>query len=78
MLRQYSASDVVINAAESHHYDVPMTHPIARLVAAADTISASTPGARFDSKEIFIERMQQLEELIIGEDGVQKTYIMQA
>ena len=48
---------VIVNAAESHHYDVEMTHPISWIVAAADAMSASRPGARFDTKEFFIEKM---------------------
>lgn len=56
--------DVVINAAASHHYDVPMTHTISWIIAAADAISASRPGARFNTKELFIEKMSELEKLI--------------
>ena len=48
---------IIINAAESHHYDVAMTHPISWVVAAADAMSASRPGARFDTKELFIEKI---------------------
>ena len=48
---------VIINAAESHHYDVPISNPISWIVAAADAISASRPGARFNTKDLFIEKM---------------------
>lgn len=69
---------IIINAAESHHYDVPMTHPISWVIAAADALSASRPGARFDTKELFIEKMGELEKLIIEVSGVEKVHIMQA
>ncbi len=70
--------DVVINAAASHHYDVPMTHTISWIIAAADAISASRPGARFNTKELFIEKMSELEKLIYTIAGVDKVHIMQA
>jgi ribonucrease Y len=77
-LRKYSISDIIVNAAESHHYDVPMTHAISWIVAAADAMSASRPGARFNTKDLFIEKMGELEKLISGIEGVQKVHIMQA
>lgn len=78
LLRKYNVNDIIINTAEWHHGDIDITHPLWWIVTAADTLSASRPGARFDTRELFIERMQQLEELIKSEYGVQKTYIMQA
>jgi 2',3'-cyclic-nucleotide 2'-phosphodiesterase len=65
MLRKQSMDPIIINAAESHHYDVEMTSPYSWLVAAADAMSASRPGARFDTKEFFIEKMGELEKLIL-------------
>ena len=64
---------VIVNAAESHHYDVEMTHPISWIVAAADAMSASRPGARFDTKEFFIEKMGELEKLIREVEGLLQT-----
>ena len=78
MLRKRGLDPVIINAAEAHHYDVTMTHPISRVIAAADAMSASRPGARFDTKELFIEKMGELEKLIIEVKGVEKVHIMQA
>jgi len=68
----------VVNTAEGHHFDVPLTHPIGYVVVAADSISASRPGARFDTREIFLERMKELENLINTIPGVKKSHIMQA
>ena len=78
MLRKWGVDPIIINAAESHHYDVPMTHPISWVVAAADAMSASRPWARFDTKELFIEKMGELEKLIVEVEGVDKVHIMQA
>ena len=78
MLRKWWMDPVIVNAAESHHYDVEMTDPISWIVAAADAMSASRPGARFDTKEFFIEKMGELEKLIREVEGVEKVYIMQA
>jgi ribonuclease Y len=78
ILKKHNMDDVVINAAASHHYDVPMTHTISWIVAAADAISASRPGARFNTKELFIEKMSELEKLIYTVQWVDKVHIMQA
>ena len=78
LLRKWWMDSIIINAAESHHYDVAMTHPISWVVAAADAMSASRPGARFDTKELFIEKMWELEKLITEVNGVDKVHIMQA
>lgn len=77
-LRKFEMHPVIINAAESHHYDVPMTHPISWIVTAADGISASRPWARFNTKDMFIEKMGELEKLILEVEGVHKVHIMQA
>jgi len=78
LLRKWWMDPIIINAAESHHYDVAMTHPISWVVAAADAMSASRPGARFDTKELFIEKMWELEKLITEVNWVDKVHIMQA
>ena len=57
VLKKLGMDPVIINSAEAHHYDVPINNPIAWIVAAADAISASRPGARFNTKELFIEKM---------------------
>lgn len=78
ILRKYSMDDTIINAAESHHYDIPMTNTISRIVTAADGISASRPGARFNTKELFIEKMGELESTVNSVEGIDKVHIMQA
>jgi ribonuclease Y len=78
ILRKYWMHEVIINTAEGHHFDVELTSPEAWVATAADTISASRPGARFDTKDLFIERMSGLENLISTIEWVQKVYIMQA
>jgi ribonuclease Y len=55
-----------------------MTNVISWIVTAADTLSASRPGARFETKEFFIEKMSELEKLILTVPGVDKVHIMQA
>jgi len=78
ILRKHKMHEVIINTAEGHHFDVELIAPEARIATAADIVSASRPGARHDTKEIFFERMSNLENLITSLDGVQKAYIMQA
>ena len=77
-LKKMGMDPAIVNAAEAHHYDVPITSPIAWIVAAADAISASRPGARFNTKELFIEKMGELEKLIYEIQGIDKVHIMQA
>jgi len=78
VLRKYGYDEITINTAEWHHHDVPMISPIWWVVAACDAISASRPGARFNSKQFFIDKMWELEKLISSVSGVDKVHIMQA
>lgn len=78
ILRKLWMDEVIVNAAESHHYDVEMTNPISWIVAAADAISGARPGARFDTRELFIEKMTELEKLINEFNWIDKVHIMQA
>ena len=78
ILRQYNFSDIVVNAAESHHFEVPQTHPISWIVTAADAISAGREWVRNNSTDKYIERIKELENLVLNVEWVKKAYIMQA
>ncbi len=78
ILKKYWFDEIIVNTAQAHHFDVPLTSAIGRVVTAADAISAGRPGARFNAKEVFIEKMSELEKLISSVSGVDKVHIMQA
>ena len=76
--KKYHEDEIVINSIASHHGDAKQDSTIAVLVQVADTLSAARPGARNDSLENYIKRLEQLEEIGNSYDGVEKTYAMQA
>ncbi len=69
---------IVANAIGSHHDEMPMEHPIAVLVQAADAISGARPGARRESVEAYSKRLEKLEAIATSFEGVAKTYAIQA
>lgn len=77
-LRKFNEPEAVLNACLAHHGDVPATTPYTPIVMAADAISASRPGARRESLERYIKRLQDLEQLAGGFEGVRQAYAIQA
>ncbi|HLP29198.1 MAG TPA: ribonuclease Y, partial [Candidatus Didemnitutus sp.] len=78
LVKKYKEHPLVVNAVGAHHDDIEMESPIAVLVQSADSISGARPGARRESLENYIKRLQQLEEIATSFDGVTKTYAIQA
>ncbi len=78
ILKRYKENDLVINAVEAHHGDVEPQSLEAVVVMAADAISASRPGARRETLETYIKRLEKLEEIANSFDGVDKSYAIQA
>ncbi len=76
--KKYHENEVVIDAITSHHGDRDAKSIIAVLVSVADTLSAARPGARNDSVENYIKRLEELEEIGNSFEGVEKAYAMQA
>jgi ribonuclease Y len=76
--KKYHESETVIDGIVSHHGDRDANSVIAVLVSIADTLSAARPGARNDSLENYIKRLEQLEEIGNSFEGVEKAYAMQA
>ena len=78
ILKKYKENHVVINAVQAHHGDVEPETIEAILVQAADAISASRPGARRETLETYIKRLEKLEEIANSFAGVEKSFAIQA
>src|SRR6478672_7378529 len=78
LLKRYGEGTEVVHAALGHHDDIRIDHPYTVLVAAADACSASRPGARRESLERYIKRMEEMESIAKGLPGVEQAFAIQA
>lgn len=78
ILQKFNVDERVILAMQSHHEEYPYTTLESRIVQAADAISAARPGARRDTVEIYLKRLEDLERIANSFDGVEKSYAVQA
>ena len=78
ILKKYKENPIILNAVEAHHGDVEPQSMEAVLIQAADAISASRPGARRETLEAYIKRLETLESIADSFDGVEKSFAIQA
>jgi ribonuclease Y len=76
--RKYGEPEDVVHAIEAHHNEVEVRTVEAVLTQAADAISGSRPGARRESLEAYVKRLERLEQIALAQDGVEKVFAMQA
>ena len=75
LARRYGEKPVIVHAIEAHHADVDPNTVLDVLVQAADAVSASRPGARRESAENYIKRLEKLEEIANSHEGVERTSV---
>jgi len=78
ILQKYGIDDRVIRGMESHHEEYPFSTPESFIITAADILSAGRPGARRDTVENYIKRLQDLEKIAAGFEGVKQAYALSA
>jgi ribonuclease Y len=78
LVKRYGENEKIINAVAAHHEDIEATSMLTHLVSAADAISGARPGARRETLENYIRRLEKLEKIADAFDGVEKSYAIQA
>ena len=78
LAKKYGESEEIVHAIAAHHEDIPPESVLAILVSAADTLSGARPGARRETLETYIKRLQDLEKIALSFPGVSKAYAIQA
>ncbi|RJP71993.1 MAG: ribonuclease Y [Candidatus Abyssobacteria bacterium SURF_17] len=78
LAKKFNESDLIVNAIDAHHNDSPPASLIAVLTQAGDALSAARPGARRETLETYVKRLEKLEHIAEGFVGVDKTYAIQA
>ena len=78
LLKKYNIDEAVIHAMESHHEEYPYATPEAYIVTAADAISAARPGARRDTLEKYVKRLEDIEKAVNSFEGVKQSYAVSA
>lgn len=78
LCRKFGENETVINAVGGHHQDIEATSPYTFITSAADAVSASRPGARRESVESYVQRLENLEQIADSFEGVEKSYAIQA
>lgn len=78
LLRKYGEEPIVYNAVASHHEDIEKSSAYAVLASAADAMTAARPGARMDTTDLYLERLDKLEKIADSFRGVDKSYAIQA
>ena len=78
LARRFGENDVIVHAIEAHHNDVEPNSVLDVLVQAADAVSAARPGARKETLDAYIKRLEKLEEIAMSYEGVERTYAIQA
>ncbi|MGD1047563.1 MAG: ribonuclease Y [Candidatus Krumholzibacteriaceae bacterium] len=78
LVKRYGENEKIVNAVAAHHEDIEATSMLTHLVSAADAISGARPGARRETLENYIRRLEKLEKIADAFDGVEKSYAIQA